>query len=228
MIKEKIIFKIESLISEANSILKLINNQKEDSSIIINKALDHTKFYAFRTSALSFLNSILEHKSIYYGKFNSGVNYFEDYSLVLAIELLTRIKEDVMDGWLTDVKSLLSAELFSNFLDMAEHLIDENYKDAAAVIIGGVLEENLRILCTKNEIDVFTIDAKTNKHKNKNAENLNVDLCKKGVYNTVVQKSITSWLAIRNNAAHCHYGEYDLPQVKNLLSSVTDFTTKFL
>ncbi|HEY0056900.1 MAG TPA: hypothetical protein VGB63_16235 [Pedobacter sp.] len=226
--KEKIILKVERLISEANSLLKLINEQTENPSISRNKAFDEAKFSAFRTATLSFINSILGSASLYYGRFDSGVKYYTDYNLVLAVELLTRIKEDVKDGWLTDVKSLLSAELFNDFLEMAEHLISEDYKDASAVIIGSVLEENLRLLCVKNKIDIIIFDPKTSKPKYKKAETLNVDLCKEGVYNILVQKNVTSWLALRNSAAHGKYQEYDLSQVNILLHSVRDFAAKFL
>ena len=36
-------------------------------------------------------------------------------------------------------------------LEMAEHLLAADYKDAAAVLGGGVLEEHLRQLCKKQE-----------------------------------------------------------------------------
>ena len=111
---------------------------------------------------------------------------------------------------------------------MAEHLLEENYKDPAAVIIGSVLEENLRELCNRNNIAITTTDPKTGKVKPNKAETMNVDLCKNGVYNILVQKSVTAWLDLRNNAAHGKYGEYDLTQVKNLLQSVRDFIIKYL
>ena len=37
---------------------------------------------------------------------------------------------------------------------------------------------------------------------------------------------ITGWLDLRNKAAHGHYGEYTADQVKNLLSSVTEFMAR--
>ena len=113
--KEKIILKVESLISEANSLFKLINEQTENPSISRNKAFDEAKFSAFRTATLSFINSILGSASLYYGRFDSDVKYYTDYNLVLAVELLTRIKEDVKDGWLTDVKSLYQQSYLTTF-----------------------------------------------------------------------------------------------------------------
>ena len=37
----------------------------------------------------------------------------------------------------------------NDFLDMAYHLLENDYKDASAVMIGSVLEEHLRQLCNK-------------------------------------------------------------------------------
>lgn len=226
--KDQIIKKLENLIEEANALLILIEEQKQNWSDDSKKAFNESKFFTFKTSTLSFLNTILGKDSLYYGGFKNRVQHFTDYNLVLAIELLEKIKDDVKDGWLKDIKSLLSAELFNDFLEMAEHLLAENYKDAAAVIIGSVLEKHLRTLCLNNKIEITTTDPQTHKVKSKKAETLNTDLCKAGVYNVIVQKAVTSWLAIRNNAAHANYNEYDLPQVKNLLQSVVDFTAKFL
>ena len=45
------------------------------------------------------------------------------------------------------MKKLVSAEIFSDFLEMAAHVLEQDYKDPAAVMIGTVLEENLRQLC---------------------------------------------------------------------------------
>jgi hypothetical protein len=37
---------------------------------------------------------------------------------------------------------------------MAQHLLEQNYKDAAAVMVGGVLEEHLRQLCIAASVPV--------------------------------------------------------------------------
>jgi hypothetical protein len=40
---------------------------------------------------------------------------------------------------------------------MAEYLLNESYKDPAAVMTGSVLEEHIRQLCIKNSIPIETI-----------------------------------------------------------------------
>jgi hypothetical protein len=226
--KQKILKKIDELITDCNEVLTLAERFDNNLSLIDYAGEGKAKFRAFRASALSFLANLIGTKEIYYNTFDSSVVYFKTHCLKIAIELLQKIRKDFDDGWLQNLKGLISAEIFSDFLEMAEHLLEENYKDPSAVIIGSVLEENLRELCTRNGIAITSIDLKTNKTKPNKAETMNVDLCKKRVYNILVQKSVTAWLDLRNKAAHGKYGEYDLPQVKNLLHSVRDFTIKYL
>ncbi len=146
----------------------------------------------------------------------------------VGLDLLQNIKQDVEEGWLQNIKGIVSAELFSDFLDMAEHLLEEKCKDPAAVIIGSVLEENLRELCVRNSIPITTVDIKSGKERPKQADMINADLYKAGVYNLLVQKSLIAWLDLRNNAAHGKYNEYELDQVSKFHQAVRDFIIKFL
>lgn len=218
--KEKILKKLDGLIEEANNLF--LNLSKPD----FDKALDEPKFSAFRTATLSFLKSILGEEH-YYARFNGGVKYYSDYNLVLAIELLKKVKTDVEEDWLDNLKGIVSAELFTDFLDMAEHLLEEGYKDPAAVIIGSVLEENLRQLTLKSGLPITQNDPKLGKTKPMKAESMNIELAKKQIYNLLYQKSVTSWLDLRNKAAHGLYIEYDINFVKAFLQFVRDFAAKF-
>ena len=56
---------------------------------------------------------------------------------------------------LSNFMSLAQAEVFADFLDMAEHLLGEGYKDAAAVILGAVLEDTLRKLADAYGVPVI-------------------------------------------------------------------------
>jgi hypothetical protein len=57
---------------------------------------------------------------------------------------------------------------------MAEYLQQEGYKDPAAVMAGGVLEEHLRKLCGKHGV---TVSPKPK------LDSMNSDLAKAGAYN---------------------------------------------
>jgi len=99
--------------------------------------------------------------------------------------------------------------------------LEEGYKDPAAVIIGGVLEEHLRKLCLKNSIDIIM-----NNHFKK-ADTMSADLSKSKVYNLLDHKNITAWLDLRNKAAHGQYTEYTQDQVELALQGIRDFIARF-
>lgn len=230
--KEKIFIKINSLIDEANAMREIslnLDNGPDYGDITdqANEALE-ISFHTFRISALIFLEKLLGERNLYYNDFKNKVNHAETYNIEYSIALLKKLIRDIEDGWLLDLKTLISAEIFNDFLEMAEHLLKESYKDAAAVIIGSVLEENIRQLCLNKNLTINSFDKKTNKSVAKKTSTMNDDLYKAEVYNLNMQKAIVGWLAIRNSAAHGKYSEYDLAQVKNLLSSVRDFAARYL
>ncbi len=134
--------------------------------------------------------------------------------------ILTSLKIAYESGYLATITELTHADLFSDFIGMAEYLLSEEYKDPAAVLIGSVLEEHLRKLCDKNGIAVEFSG------KPKKADQLNSDLAAKPVYSKLDQKSVTSWLDLRNKAAHGKYGEYTKEQVALLIQSIQDFMTR--
>lgn len=88
-------------------------------------------------------------------------------------------------GWIHTVKGIVAAEIFSDFLEMASHLLDQGYKDPAAVMVGGVLEEHLRQLCVKNQIDVDIIQQGATVPKK--ADTLNAELAKAGIYSSWIK-----------------------------------------
>ena len=122
-------------------------------------------------------------------------------------------------------KGLVSAEVFSDFLSMAEHLLSEHYKDPAAVLAGSVLEEHLRQLCQRNSIPIEPIRSDGTSVPLK-ADALKAELAKAGIYTALDQKQITAWLDVRNKAAHGKYAEYSEAQVDLMLRGVGEFITR--
>ena len=131
--------------------------------------------------------------------------------------ILTSLKIAYESGYLATVTELIHADLFSDFIEMAQYLFSEGFKDPAAVIIGSVLEEHLRKLCQKHNIPTDTGG------KPKKADLLNSELVASTVYSKLDQKSVTGWLDLRNKAAHGKYGEYTKEQVALLIQSIQDF-----
>jgi len=118
------------------------------------------------------------------------------------VGILQALRADYDAGYLTTVEELIHADIFGNFLEMARYLLSEDYKDPAAVLIGGVLEEHLRKLCSKHGIPTSISD------KPKKADTLNSDLANAGVISKLDLKNVTAWLDLRNKSAHGKYSEY--------------------
>jgi len=134
-------------------------------------------------------------------------------------------REDMAGGWLQTTKGLVSAEIFSDFIEMAKYLLDEGYKDPSAVIMGSVLEEHLRQLCHKHKIDTEVVTSKGGRVPKK-ADVMNSDLVKATIYSKLDQKNVTAWLDLRNKAAHGRYDEYTKEQVSLMLQGIINFLAR--
>ena len=55
---------------------------------------------------------------------------------------------------------------------------------------------------------------------------MNSDLAKAGIYGKLDQKSVISWLDLRNKAAHGKYEGYTREQVYVMLQGVRDFIAR--
>ena len=98
---------------------------------------------------------------------------------------------------------LVTADAFESFLEQAEYLLSEGYKDAAAVLVGGVLECHASARCC----DVRGVPTDGPKDT---IEPLNAALAKHtpAPVQQLVQKQITAWADLRNSAAHGRFTEY--------------------
>ena len=148
--------------------------------------------------------------------------YRESISHIMRSKVgaLRALRRDYDAGYLSSVQSLVRAEVFADFLEMAEHLLEQGYKDPCAVLVGGVLEDHLRSLCQGRGIPLQMSG------KPKKADSMNNDLASAGVYSKLDQKNVTAWLDLRNKAAHAQYGEYNADQVQNLLIGVREFAAR--
>jgi hypothetical protein len=211
--------RVVELIQKANNII--ISKKANGSGLIRIKA---SELIGLKTGALSLILKIYNSNHPYYLEIDKLTNYNYPITASKILNILNSVKEEVTGGWLFTTKGLVSSEIFANFIEMAEHLLSENYKDPAAVMIGSVLEEHLRQLCLKNDTEIDI--EKEKKTIPKKADRLNSDLATNQIYNKLDQKSVTAWLDLRNKAAHGKYSEYTKDQVQVMSFGVLDFLTR--
>lgn len=220
MKKEDLVKRIDHLITKAN--IAIAGKKPTGMS---SYYVDEELYAGFKAASLSFIANLYGYDHVYYIQFTSHVSNSLEYNIRSGINILIAIKDEIEHDWLISITQLITADVFSDFLEMSRYFLDEKYKDPAAVMIGSVLEEHLRFLCNTNSIDITY--TKGTDITPKKADVLNADLTKAGIYNKLEQKSITAWLDLRNKAAHGHYGEYTMEQVELMYSGVLNFVTSY-
>ena len=212
-----------SAIAQLDGLLKFYEENRNHQNL-----LSEPHYVRFVTSALAAVDRIAGPNSAYAEQIrnevkNTGV--VTEYVAHAVWAVMQGLRDDVEGGFLDSVGTLAHAEVFGDFLEMAQHLLSQEYKDAAAVIGGGTLESHLRRLCVREEIDI-EVQANSGP-KPKKAEQMNSDLYRAEVYSSLEQKSVTAWLDLRNKAAHGKYGDYEAEQVTTMLDGIRGFLTRY-
>ncbi len=185
---------------------------------------------SFVTSAKAVINRAAgpdsEYAEAVRGLFESFPGWRIGQAVPIAAGAVLALGNAIKSDYLLSYRELIHAEVFADFVEMAEHLLQQGYKDAAAVLIRGVLEGHLRKLCAKKNIPTEFKD-KRGKSRPKKAEEMNVDLAKAGVYGTSEQKAVTSWYGLGTDAAHGHYERYEAGNVRPVLDGVRNFLVQY-
>lgn len=210
--------RVDYLIGLCQEVLKTRRDTQYEKDRVSGRPLNK-----FRAACLSFLSLQYGDKHPYFLRFSERDS---DYGPIVesTLGILEAIKDEITNGWHRSTRGVVSAEVFSDFIEMAQHLLSEGYKDAAAVMLGSTLEEHLRQLCRDSGIE--TTVEKDGKFKTIKADTLNAELAKAGIYSALDQKSVTAWLAVRNSAAHGKYDEYTKDQVQFMAVSLTEFMVR--
>ncbi len=132
--------------------------------------------------------------------------------------ILQALKADYAAGYLHSVESLIQADVFENFLEMADELLTKKYKDAAAVVAGSTLEEHIRKIA--NSASVPILDTKSKKRK---FNDISIDLVKAAVFSESQRKILVGWYSIRSEAAHGNYANVIESDVTHMIQGIREF-----
>ena len=196
----------------------LERSRHDDASDVLTKVMVRD----LQTRCLAAIQRASGRSSVYFENADSlGKTRDNEYNhLAAQIGVAKSLLSDIKNDYLRSAEELIHGEVFADFLEMADHLVESGFKDAAAVIAGSTLETHLRQMCVKHSI--ATVVGTTLKK----ADTLNAELTKAGAYAKLDQKNVTAWLGLRNDAAHGNYNAYDKNQVRLFVSSVRDFITR--
>jgi hypothetical protein len=133
--------------------------------------------------------------------------------------ILRALKADVQAGYLRKQEDLIAAAVFSNFLDMAGHLLNAGYFHPAASLVGAVVEDGLRRVAASAGVAVGPKD---------DINAISSKLRDKGVFNPLVAKRVTLWAEVRNNVDHGHFEKVTGADVAEMYSGVVAFMAERL
>lgn len=190
--------------------------------VIPETYVDEERARQWAMSALAILKSALGEDNDNYQQVKTNLDLCALYRNFCIMQASVKAaREDLQGGHFFEAKTLLEAEVFSDLLEQAEELQKAGYKDAAAVLAGGVLERHLRSLCAHRGIALVKSNG-----KHKMINDMNDELSKAGAYNALMKKKVTVWADLRNNAAHGNTTAYTASDVEAFLRDVSDFCAR--
>jgi len=215
--KEKLAERIDQLLQKAEKVKS--THKPNPPGVIGFPTLNEDIFLEWKSNVENLIFLTTGENSVYHKNFSDKVKNGHKSHVDFGIGVLRALKEDLALGFLSDIKDLVIAEVFSDFLDITKHLLDNNYKDPAASLVGAVLEDSLRKIASKHNIQV---------KNNDDIASLNTKIADKEIYNRLVQRQIQAWKGIRDSADHGKFDDYKIDDVISILNGVERFITENL
>ena len=161
----------------------------------------------FRAAGLMLLKSLYPQGGPVLTDFDRHTNdrrTLENYWKAQAV--ISAVREEVDRGWFYETRALIAADVFSDFMEMAKYLLNENYDTSAAVLVGCTLEGHLRTLASRHNVDIH-FPSGNRVGDPRSADSLNQDLYVKTAYSK--QDNTFPLLADAGSATIKRYGIFN-------------------
>lgn len=206
---EELSERLGSLIAKGYAVPKLPEGQQYVMGPV---RYEPDAFSEWRSQSLALLRANLPHDHTYVEQFAEGVDAPEHDQLRAGIGILTALKEDVDGGYLSELRSIISAEVFTDFLEIAAHLLENGYHHAAASVAGAVLEDALRRELRRRQLKAGS-----------NLESLNQVCLDNDLYPALAYKQVKVWIEVRNHADHGEFEQVDSLVVESMIRDLPIF-----
>jgi len=212
-VNDKVLSRLHELIDVGQQVLT--TRRSLGPNIIGDDTVEPELTIQWVTSIQSLIEQVFGTDAVHLKTINKLAERYISYTDALKIQgVLKAAKDDYEHGYLFELKTLIEAEVFDDFLEQAEYLLNSGFFQPSAVIIGSILEDGLRKLCLKQGIEL---------DDRPKLDRMNADLAKNGTYNKLTQKQITAFADLRNKAAHGKWDEFTPDGVKFFLNWVRTF-----
>jgi hypothetical protein len=209
--------RLRELIEDGRRVAKL-EKRSASSEIKYFQAEDKIQVVEWLTKARNILETALGSESPHLRHFDAvipkyGINRVDHSTDVYPfIGVLSAALSDLEKGYLLGQEFLIAGEVFDSILEQAKHLVQNNYKDPAAILSRVVLEDALKRIARSEGIN-----------ENQKASIVNDELKKKGRFSQPQWRFIQGWLDIGNSAAHGKFNQYTQEDVVKMIDDVERF-----
>jgi hypothetical protein len=202
--------RIEALIRAGEDIPPRPEGQRLTSRYEVRRSIRYEvrPYTTWRGRAISLLAGALPPTHTYVVEFTNRTEYDPqegplDRNIESGLGILNALADDLEHGYLVGLRTLISGEIFTDFIEMAEHLLAEGYSHAAASIAGAVLEDSLRRTLAERSAKATG-----------NLESMNQIGLDTGLYGRPVYLQVKLWIDLRNDADHGKWKEVDRGRVE--------------
>lgn len=186
---------------------------------IVNYIPDLERLHSWLTKTTNIVTITFGTESQHFKKLSKllerRVDFINEFKSIKG--LLVGALDDLEGGFLIGQEFLIAGEIFDSMLEQARELNKKGYKDPAAVLARVVVEDSLRRIARKENLD-YT----------KKATVLNDQLWKANRYGQPRWKRVQFWLTVGNSAAHGKFDEYNSDDVKTIIEEVERFLAEEL
>jgi hypothetical protein len=218
-LQQRLVERLSMLIAAGYSMIGVVKTEEEAAEPRLQGM-----YLEWRLSSQSFFTTIFNPDNVYVEAFghisdDCPSNYYLESEVEKGLGILRAAQTEIGFGALPGIETLFSAEIFEDFLSMAEHLLDQKYFAVVPSLVGAVLEDGLRKIAKRKGVTVKQDD---------NIAGLSTKLLEAKVYSLLVRKKIDVWNKIRNNADHGKFEENSPQDVEQMLEGVRGFLAEYL
>lgn len=150
MKSERLIERAASLVARGSEMLG--TRRPPPENVIGDDRVDSAAFYEWKAAGRSFLHFVFGEKHPHSQTSEKEVTYPVYSDALQGVGILRAAHEELAEGFVGRLQELVAAEVFTDFLEMARHLLESGYKDAAASLCGAVLEDGLRRIARAHSV----------------------------------------------------------------------------
>lgn len=176
--------------------------------------VDREKATQWGVSCLNILRIVFGVDSDHYAKFDSQFKDFPEYSAVnAAFGILKSGLDDYSNGYVFDLQTSISGEIFQDFVELAKRALAEGNKDVAAVLACSALEDTLKRYAQKKGLAV----------DDKDMADVVAALKSQGLVSGAQKTLLNTMPKIRNYAMHANWDKITEPDVNSVIGFVEQF-----